>query len=117
MSEGDHERLTPLATFVSRIKGFGWFVGSQGCARHGPGQPPYAARVSPPAPAEEPPERPAHRSGNPPPLTVAASLAAVQGALLVLLALLEVGNLSSQRMTMGVTTSAFFLLYGAALIG
>lgn len=60
---------------------------------------------------------PTTRPHSPPPLVVAASLAAVQGALLVLLAVLEAASLSSERMSMGVTTSAFFGLYGAGLLG
>ena len=66
---------------------------------------PYAAGV------------PTTRPHSPPPLLVAASLAAVQGLLLVLLAVLEVASLSSERMSLGVTTSAFFGLYGVALLG
>jgi hypothetical protein len=53
---------------------------------------------------------------NPPPLTVAASLVAVEGAVLVLLAGLETGNLSTARLTMGLTTAAFFALYGVGLM-
>jgi hypothetical protein len=53
---------------------------------------------------------------NPPPLVVAASLVALEGVMLVLLALLEVADLSSQRLTMGLTTAAFFAVYGAALL-
>jgi uncharacterized membrane protein HdeD (DUF308 family) len=52
---------------------------------------------------------------NPPPLVVAASLAAVEGVLLVLYGVLEVVSLSSGRVTMGLTTGAFFALYGAFL--
>ncbi len=55
------------------------------------------------------------RSDNPPPLTVAASLAGVQGMLLVLYSVLEVANLSVNRVTMGVTTAVFFLAAGAGL--
>ena len=55
------------------------------------------------------------RADNPPPLTVAASLAAVQGAMLVLLGLLEVANLSRDRLTMGATTAVFFVAAGAGL--
>jgi hypothetical protein len=55
------------------------------------------------------------RADNPPPLTVAASLAAVQGALLVLYGVLEVANLSLDRVSMGVTTAVFFFLAGAGL--
>ena len=53
---------------------------------------------------------------NPPPLTVAASLVAVEGLVLVLLALLEVGTLSLGRLTMGLTTALFFAVYGAGLL-
>jgi hypothetical protein len=56
------------------------------------------------------------RTDNPPPLTVAASLAAVQGAMLVLLGLLEVGSLSLDRLTMGATTAVFFVAAGGGLI-
>ena len=55
-------------------------------------------------------------SGPPAPLTVAASLVAVEGGLLVLLAAAEVADLSRDRLTMGVTTALFFLGYGAALL-
>lgn len=53
---------------------------------------------------------------NPPPLTVAASLVAVEGMMLVLLALLETGSLSTQRLVMGLTTAVFFAVYGAGLL-
>ena len=53
---------------------------------------------------------------NPAPLLVAASLVAVEGLMMVILALVEVGNLSSNRVTMGITTTAFFVLYGAVLM-
>jgi hypothetical protein len=52
----------------------------------------------------------------PPPLVVAASLVGVEGALLVLFAVLELGNLSSDRLTMGLTTTIFFAAYGVALV-
>ena len=55
------------------------------------------------------------RSDNPPPLTVAASLAGVQGLLVVLYGVLEIANLSLDRVTMGVTTAVFFLAAGAGL--
>ncbi|MFA6298386.1 MAG: hypothetical protein WC642_04425 [Nocardioides sp.] len=64
-------------------------------------------------PEPAPPTVPA----NPPPLLVAASLVAVQGLLLLLFAVLEIASLSAERMSMGLTTSAFFLAYGAALLG
>ena len=55
------------------------------------------------------------RADNPPPLTVAASLAAVQGGLLVLYGVLEVANVSLDRLSMGVTTAIFFFVAGAGL--
>ena len=53
---------------------------------------------------------------NPPPLTVAASLVAIQGFVLVALAVLELANVTSGRMSMGVSTAVFFLVYGALLL-
>ena len=50
------------------------------------------------------------------PLVVAASLVAVEGLVLLLLAVLELASLSSQRLTMGVTTTGFFAVYGGALL-
>ena len=52
----------------------------------------------------------------PAPLVVAASLAAVEGLMLELLGVLEVANMSTARMAMGVTTSVFFMVFGAMLI-
>lgn len=56
------------------------------------------------------------RQDNPAPLVVAASLVAVEGGLLVMYALMEMGSLSSDRITMGITTAAFFAAYGAGLL-
>jgi hypothetical protein len=53
---------------------------------------------------------------NPPPLTVAASLVAIQGVVLLALAVLELVNASSERMSMGVSTAVFFLVYGGLLL-
>ena len=53
---------------------------------------------------------------NPPPLTVAASLVAVQGFVLVALAVLELVNASSERLSLGVSTAVFFLVYGGLLL-
>lgn len=59
---------------------------------------------------------PARTAGDvPAPLTVAASVVAVEAFLLVTLGLLEVANLRSHRLTMGVTTTMFFVGAGAAL--
>ena len=59
---------------------------------------------------------PGPRSDQSAPLTVAASLVAVEGAVLVLLAVVELASLSSNRLTMGLTTAVFFVVYGAALL-
>ena len=56
------------------------------------------------------------RFDAPAPLVVAASLAAVEGLVIGVLGLLEVANLSSGRVTMGVTTAVFFAAYGALLV-
>ena len=58
-------------------------------------------------------ERP---SATPPPLVVAASLVGVEGAVVVLLAVLELGSLDSSRLTMGLTTTLFFAAYGSVLV-
>lgn len=47
---------------------------------------------------------------------VAASLVAVEGVLLVMYAVLELASLTSGRLTMGLTTAAFFAVYGAGLL-
>ncbi|GAB2766624.1 hypothetical protein GCM10027020_19100 [Nocardioides salsibiostraticola] len=56
------------------------------------------------------------RPAIPPPLTVAASLTAIQGMVLVILAGVEIVNVNKDRLSIGVTTSAFFLAYGAVLL-
>jgi len=53
---------------------------------------------------------------NPPPLTVAASLVLLQGFVLLALGVLELASLSSERMSMGVSTAIFFVVYGVALV-
>lgn len=55
-------------------------------------------------------------TATPAPLVVAASLTAVEGLVLVLLAVAELAHLTSGRVTMNVTTTGFFLLCGAALL-
>lgn len=55
-------------------------------------------------------------NGTPAPLTVAAALTFVEGLLTFLLGIAEVVNLSLDRWVMGVTTSLFFVAYGAALV-
>ncbi|UFN44274.1 hypothetical protein [Nocardioides okcheonensis] len=51
----------------------------------------------------------------PPPLAVAASLTAVEAVVMAGLGVLELANLRSIRLTMGVTTTAFFLAAAAGL--
>ena len=51
----------------------------------------------------------------PPPLVVAAALTAVEAFVLAGLGVLEVASLHSVRLTMGITTAAFFLGAAAAL--
>jgi len=53
---------------------------------------------------------------NPAPLVVAASLVAVEGGLMLMFALMEMGSLASERLTMGVTTAVFFAVYGIGLL-
>ena len=52
---------------------------------------------------------------TPPPLVVAASLTAVEAFVLAALGVLELANLRSIRLTMGITTALFFLAAAAAL--
>ncbi|MGI8522426.1 MAG: hypothetical protein ACR2K3_03815 [Nocardioides sp.] len=59
---------------------------------------------------------PGPRFACPPPLTVAASLVAVQGLLLLAYAVLEAVNTHADRVALAVTTALFFALYGAALV-
>jgi len=54
---------------------------------------------------------------TPPPLTVAASLTAVQGTVLLILAVLELASVSSARLGFGLSTAVFFAAYGAVLVG
>ena len=54
---------------------------------------------------------------NPPPLTVAASLVVLQGACLVAFGVLELANVTSERLSMGVSSAIFFMVYGVALMG
>ena len=56
------------------------------------------------------------RAAKPPPLVVAASLVAVEGALMLAYAALELSSLDSARVALGLTTSVFFAGYGAGLL-
>jgi hypothetical protein len=63
-------------------------------------------------------ERPSDRLAfqAPPPLVAAASLAAVEGLVIGAVGLVELVNLSSGRLTMGLTTTVFFAAYAAGLL-
>lgn len=52
----------------------------------------------------------------PPPLTVAASLVAVEGFVLVALAVGELADLDADRVAMGLSTATFFAAYGVLLL-
>jgi hypothetical protein len=58
----------------------------------------------------------ATRLGAPAPLVVAAALAALEGLLIAVFAVLEAASLTSGRVTMGLTTAVFFAAYGALLV-
>jgi hypothetical protein len=55
-------------------------------------------------------------SGAPAPLKAAAGLVFVEGLVLFLFGVTEVVTLDSERLTMGVTVSVFFVGYGALLL-
>ncbi|QIK75882.1 hypothetical protein [Nocardioides piscis] len=52
----------------------------------------------------------------PPPLVTAASLSAVEGVLLLALAVLELADVTGGRLTMGLTTAVFFAAFGGLLL-
>jgi hypothetical protein len=56
------------------------------------------------------------RPASPAPLVTAASLAAVEGVVVIALAVLEIASLTGGRLTMGLTTTLFFALYGGLLL-
>jgi hypothetical protein len=59
---------------------------------------------------------PFRHTRRPATLTVAVVLVAVEALALIVLAVLEMSSLSVGRVTMGVTTAVFFLVYAAALL-
>lgn len=77
------------------------------------GRRPKVATVTTPSP--HPSERPGAGS-RPAPLVVAASLAALEGLGLVLLAVAEVASIDGERVSLGVSVSVFFLLVAAAVL-
>ena len=60
---------------------------------------------------------PFSRYGAPAPLVTAAGLTFVEGLLTALYGIGEAVHITSERVAMGVTTSAFFVAYGAAMVG
>ncbi len=76
---------------------------------------PQRSVPSGPVTPSPPPTGPAARSGVPAPLVVAASLAAVEGALLVLYGLVELTAIEADKAVMGASTAVFFLVYGVGL--
>jgi uncharacterized membrane protein (DUF2068 family) len=54
--------------------------------------------------------------GAPPPLVTAAGLTLVEGLLTVMYGVSEAVHITSQRVVMGLTTTAFFVAYGAAMM-
>lgn len=62
-----------------------------------------------------PPDRSGQRPVVPPPLTVATSIAALEAALLILQGLALLPSLEGERLAMGLTSVAFFLVYGGFL--
>ncbi|MDE0776106.1 MAG: hypothetical protein OSB43_07530 [Nocardioides sp.] len=56
------------------------------------------------------------RPANPPPLTVAVSLVAVQGLVLIALGVAEAFSVVGDRLSVGISTAIFFLVYGVALV-
>ncbi len=79
--------------------------------------------VSPPvsdAPGPDPQsETPSDTQSDtrPAPLVVAASIAALEGLALLLLAVLEAASIDSERLSLGVSTAIFFALTGLAVLG
>jgi hypothetical protein len=56
------------------------------------------------------------RRSVPAPLVVATSLAAVEGAMLVLYGVVELAAVEGAKAVMGVSTALFFLVYGVGLV-
>ena len=79
-------------------------------------------RNGPPCPSADGSEPdPTHRSpysrhGTPAPLAVAAGLTLVEGLLTFVYGLGQVLNLDSDQLVIGLSTSVFFLAYGAGLL-
>lgn len=59
---------------------------------------------------------PYSRHGAPAPLVTAAGLTLVEGLLTLMYGISEAVHITSERVVMGVTTSVFFVAYGAAMM-
>jgi hypothetical protein len=59
---------------------------------------------------------PSARGGASAPLLTAAGLTLVEGILTVMFGITEAFHVTSQRVVMGLTTSLFFVAYGAAMV-
>jgi hypothetical protein len=71
--------------------------------------------VTPSHPGTDEPGRSERPGAVPPPLTVAVSVVALEAALLVLQGLALLPALEGERLAMGATSVAFFLVYGGFL--
>ena len=67
------------------------------------------------SPTPDLPPAAAARGAAPAPLVIAASLVAVEAILLSLQGIAEIVSVAGDRVALGVTTSVFFLAYGAGL--
>jgi hypothetical protein len=67
-----------------------------------------------PDPLEPDPDDPGR--GVPAPMRIAAGLVLVEGVLLALFGIIEVVSLDSNRLTMGLTVTVFFLAFGVLLV-
>jgi hypothetical protein len=87
---------------------------SQGCGLRASAifAPVRSAPVTHPA---QPPLPGPDRARMPPPLTVAVSLVAVEALMLVVFGVVELRSVQTSKLTMGLTTSLFFALYGVGL--
>lgn len=75
-----------------------------------------SATYSAPVSNDPPADPPVDSTAAPRPLLVAALLTSLEAAVLVVYAVLELANLHSQRVAMGLTTAAFFAFFGLALL-
>ena len=64
---------------------------------------------------EQPPLPAPDRGRVPPPLVVACSLVALEAVSLVVFGVVELRSVETSKLTMGITTSLFFAVYGVGL--